>query len=418
LSRHPSLAAAGLVGLAIALVACGSTVQPPRTSHTAKPLSPIAAQQALLDTRAEGIRSHDLQLFLSADDPTQKAFIERDRQYFQTVTAMPWAVFSYRVTSTPWPQQLIDRAWGASAQLPQVVLTSQLANFDTDSVARTTGFAFVTRGGRTYIASDRTIHGHLFPGYQPDPWDVEPVTVVRSANAIGVFDAGAAAQQGSVMSALENAIAGVGHDLPYTWTKNVVLYAMTGSGFSTALTATGGGDLGHLGAATYPMDAAVPGADSRVLLLDDALSSGSAGLSRTIRHEVTHVALGDQANGVPLWLIEGIAEYEGAKSVPASLRRMSDLAIARARQKITALPATATFHDADQDWHYAVSWMAVQYVVQTGGEPLLWALLDAMNNGGLGTTDAHQDLVLDQILGMNAAQLAVHAVGLIRSTYG
>lgn len=406
--------------MAAVVAACGVQAKPaaPDTRPAATSVAPLIAQQALLNTRAQAIRSHNLRLFLSVDDPTQTAFLERDRQYFAAVTALPWTAFSYRVTSTPWPQQLIDRRWGPSARIPQVVVTTQLAGFDVNPVSRTTGFAFVTRNGRTYIASDRTIHDHLFPGYQPDPWDVEPVTVLRTANAIGVFDAGAAAQQGAVMAGLENAVAGVAHDVPYPWTKSVVLYAMTNSDFPTALTAISGGDLAHLGALTYPMDPTVPGADSRVLLLGDALIGGSAELSRTIRHEVTHVALGDQANGVPLWLIEGIAEYEGAKSVPASQRTMSDLAIQRARQKISGMPVSATFHDADQDWHYAVSWMACQYIVQTGGEPLLWAVLDAMSNGGLGTTDAHQDLVLDQILGMNAAQLAVHAVQLIRSTYG
>ncbi|MGN6721874.1 MAG: hypothetical protein ACTHJM_04605 [Marmoricola sp.] len=424
LSKRSSLASAGVLAVVSALLAaCGTAAGPapvPRTtvSQTTQRVAPVVAQQALLRARAEGIRTHNLTLFLSGDDPTQKAFIERDRRYFAAVAALPWATFSYRVTTTPWPQQLIDRHWGAVVRLPQVVLTTQLAGFDTNPVSRTTGFAFVTHGGRTFIASDRTIHDHLFPGYQPDPWDVEPVTVVRSANAIGVFDNGALAQQQAIMATLGKAIAGVSKDVPYPWTKNVVLYAMTGSGFPTALTAMGGGDLAHLGAVTYPLDPNAPGADSRVLLLDDALNSGSTSLSRTIRHEVTHVALGDESNGVPLWLIEGIAEYEGAKSVPAAQRRISEVAIQRAGQRITGMPASATFHDADQDWHYAVSWMACQYIVQTGGEPLLWSLLDALYNGGLGTTDAHQDLILDQVLGMNSAQLAVHAVGLIRSTYG
>lgn len=381
-------------------------------------MAPLVAEQALLNDRAAGIRSHSLELFLRGDDPNQPAFIAADRQYFAAVTALPWQVFTYRVTSTPWPQQLIDRRWGSSVVLPQVVLTTQISEFDVDPLSRTTGFAFVTRGGHTYIASDRTTHGHLFPGYQPDPWDVEPVTVVRTPVAIGVFDSGAVAQEQAVMTTLAKAISGVAADVPYAWTKNVILYAMTGPGFPTALTATSGGDLAHLGAVTYPLDPEAPSADNRVLLLDQALASGPIGLARTIRHEVTHVALGDAASGVPLWLVEGIAEYEGAKSVPPSQRRISAVAIQRAKQRISGMPATATFHDGDQDWHYAVSWMACQYIVQTGGEPLLWALLDAMNNGGLGTTDAHQDLVLQQVLGMNSAQLAVHAVGLIRSTYG
>lgn len=419
LSRRSSLAGAFAVVTAL-LVGCDPAAAPvlPQRSRMAATVAPLVAQQALLDARAEGIRTHNLALFLRGDDPTQKALIARDRRYFAAVTALPWAVYSYRVTTTPWPQQLIDRRWGTSVLLPQVVVTTQIEGFDTNPVSRATGFAFVTRGGRTLIASDRTIHDHLFPGYQPDPWDVEPVTVVRTPNAIGVFDGGAVAEQKVVMTALAQAMTGVAKDVPYAWTKNVVLYAMTGSGFPTALTAMSGGDLAHLGAMTYPLDPTVPGTDSRVLLLDDALSSGSVGLSRTIRHEVTHVALGAESTGVPLWLIEGIAEYEGAKSVPPAQRRISEVAIQRARQRITAMPASATFHNADQDWHYAVSWMACQYIVQTGGEPLLWAVLDAMNNGGLGTTDAHQDLLLDQVLGMNGAQLAVHAVGLIRSTYG
>ena len=421
LSR-PTALASTLV-LAAVLAACGSTTSP-RATHPAgvrrvgANVETIAAEQALLDARALAIRTRDLALFLRGDDPRQSGFIARDRTYFAAVSSLPWAAFSYRVTTTPWPQPLVDPAWGPSVALPQVVLTTQLAGFDTNAVSRTTGFAFVERGGRTYIASDRTIHDHLFPGYQPDPWDIEPVTVARAGSAIGVFDRGAAPLKSQVMADVAKAITGVGTDLPYAWTRNVVVYATTNAAFPTALTSTGGGDLRHLGAVTYPMDATNQGSDDRVLLLDDALTAGAGPLSQIIRHEVTHVALGSQALGVPLWLVEGIAEYEGAKAIPASQWRLSQTAIQRAKQPITSLPATTTFHDGDQDWHYAVSWMACEYIVRTGGEPLLWALLDSLNNGGLGTTDAHQDLVLDQVLGMNGAQLAVQAVGLIRSMYG
>lgn len=406
-----------------ALAACGTSPAPHATDPVASrpsqvTVDPATMEQALLNTRALAIRRRDLALFLSIDDPTQQAFIARDRAYFAAVSSLPWGVFDYRVTTTPWPQQLIDPAWGRQVRLPQVVLSTQLAGFDTAAVSRVTGFAFATRGGRTYITSDRTVHGHLFPGYQPEPWDIGPVTVARTGDAIGVFDVGAESLRRPVMAALDKAIAGVGRDLPYSWTRNVVLYATTKPAFANALTSTAGGDLGHLGAVTYPMDPSTPGADDRVLLLADALSAGAGPLSQIIRHEVTHVALGPQADGVPLWLVEGIAEYEGAKAIPSSQWQLSDLSIQRAKQPIGGLPATATFHNPDQDWHYAVSWMACEYVVRTGGEPLLWELLDSMSNGGLGTTDAHQDLVLDQVLGMNGAQLALHAVGLIRSMYG
>lgn len=424
LSRAPGFVwVASSLLVVTALAACGTQAR----SHASDPVTSrplhltveaVTTEQSLLNTRALALRRHDLALFLSVDDPRQPAFIARDRAYFAAVSSLPWAVFDYRVTSTPWPQQLIDPAWGRGARLPQVVLSTQVAGFDTQVVSRVTGFAFATRGGRTYISSDRTIHGHLFPGYQPDPWDIGPVTVVRTADAIGVFDPGAASRRTPVMAAVDRAIAGVGKDLPYAWTRNVIVYATTEPAFAKALTSTAGGDLRHLGAVTYPMDPSATGADDRVLLLDDALTAGPGPLSQIIRHEVTHVALGSEADGVPLWLVEGIAEYEGAKAIPPSQWQLSDAAIQRAKQPITALPASATFHDSDQDWHYAVSWVAVEYIVRAGGEPLLWELLDSVNNGGLGTTDAHLDLVLDQVLGMNGAQLALHAVGLIRSMYG
>lgn len=430
--RRP--AALGALVASMLLAACGATGPAPSVVHDALPTptrpasatppvkhpkpDPIAVEQALLDTRAEGIRTHDLDLFLSGDDPRQPAFLTRDRAYFAAASAVPWKVFQYQVTATPWPQQLLDPTWGKAVRLPEVVFNTQIGGFDPEVVTRTTGFAFVTRKGRTYIASDQTVHGHLFPGYQPDPWDVEAVTVTRTPNIIGVFDRAAAQKAAEVMAMLRRAIGGVSSDLPYPWDKKVVLYALTGSAFSSAFTAASGGDVTHLGAVTYPVDPSVPEGDRRILLLGDALEGTSGPLAQIIRHEVTHIALGFRNDNIPLWLVEGIAEYEGAKAVPADQRQIAESAIRRAARPPQGMPTTANFHNADQDWHYALSWMACEFIVRKGGQSLLWTLLDAMNNSGAGTTDATQNPILEQVLGMNSAQLAVHAAELIRSTYG
>ena len=49
------------------------------------------------------------------------------------------------------------------------------------------------------------------------------------------------------------------------------------------------------------------------------------------------------------------------------------------------MPVSRTFNDTDQEWHYALSWMACDYIAATYGESRLWELVDAMHNGGEGT---------------------------------
>jgi hypothetical protein len=82
------------------------------------------------------------------------------------------------------------------------------------------------------------------------------------------------------------------------------------------------------------------------------------------------------------------------------------------------MPVTRTFNDTDQEWHYALSWMACDYIAETFQESRLWELVDAMRNGGTGTTDDQQDRVLQQVLGFDSRELARRAAARIRNTYG
>ena len=83
-----------------------------------------------------------------------------------------------------------------------------------------------------------------------------------------------------------------------------------------------------------------------------------------------------------------------------------------------ACRSRATFNDSDQEWHYALSWMACDYIVATYGESRIWELVDAMHNGGEGTSDQDQDRVLEQVLGYDSHELARRAAARIRNIYG
>jgi hypothetical protein len=62
--------------------------------------------------------------------------------------------------------------------------------------------------------------------------------------------------------------------------------------------------------------------------------------------------------------------------------------------------------------------MACDYIATTQGESRLWDLMDALHNGGAGTTDAQQDAVLQSVLGMDDRQLARRAASRILRIYG
>ena len=155
-----------------------------------------------------------------------------------------------------------------------------------------------------------------------------------------------------------------------------------------------------------------------MLLLPSSISAGQPFLGRITRHELSHVAIGPRDDGAPAWVSEGVAEYLGAREIPVRSRIIPTSAVSRAGTDVQGMPVSPTFNDSDQEWHYALSWMACDYIVATYGESRIWELVDAMHNGGEGTTDRDQDRVLEQVLGYDNHELARRAAARIRNIYG
>ena len=182
-----------------------------------------------------------------------------------------------------------------------------------------------------------------------------------------------------------------------------------------------GGAIEHLGAMTFPTYAEGEHsqvASTRMLLMPSSVRAGQPFLGRITRHELSHVAIGVRDDGAPTWVSEGIAEYLGAREVPVRERIIPTSALQRAQTVDATMPASKDFNDSDQEWHYALSWMAFDYIADTYGESRMWELMDAMHNGGQGTPDADQDRVLDQVLGFDSHELARRAAARIRNIYG
>ena len=376
----------------------------------------------MLDQRAQAIRDRNLTAFLAHVDRSDPGLVRRQRRYFRNLVQLPLQTLRYRVQAGQWVGQRFLPRWGRDVRMPRVTLSLQLAGYDAVPVRRTVGFAFAFRGGHAAIVSDRTAAGRpLFLG-APAPWDLTAVTVRQQPGVLGVFDSETVSSADTVVGAVREGIGQLRQLLPFSWPGRVVVYSVQDSQVLSSFTDVPGGSIAHLGALTFPTYASDAGhsqvASTRMLILPSSVRAGQPFLGRITRHELSHVAIGVRDDGSPTWVSEGIAEYVGAREVPQNQRIIPTEALARAKTSDEGMPTSKDFNDTDQAWHYAVSWMAFDYISATYGEGRMWELMDAMHNGGSGTSDADQDRVLDQVLGYGGRELARRAAARIRNIYG
>ncbi len=410
----------------LGLVGCSSHHDPTPAGRSDSGPSRVGAQQALrleqrlLDQRVTAVRTRDLRLFLAHVDRRDQGLVSRQRRYFRNLVQLPLATFAYRVRAQEWDVATPAR-WGSDVHVPQVTLSLQLRAYDAVPVQRTVGFAFAFRGGRATIVSDRTATGRTLFAGAPAPWDLTAITVRQVPGVLGIFDRQTRASAATVTSAVRAGVGSIDRALPFSWSGRVVVYSLRSSGVLDSFTDVPGGALDHLGAMTFPTYAAAGRsqvASTRMLLMPGSVAAGEPFLGRITRHELSHVAIGVRDDGAPAWVSEGIAEYLGARDLSSTQRIIPSSALARARAPVDAMPQSRTFNGSDQEWHYAQSWMAFDYIAATDGESRLWELVDAMHNGGAGTTEADQDRVLEQVLGYDGRALARHAAARIRAIYG
>jgi hypothetical protein len=410
--------------LLLLLTGCNSHPADQSDSGTAR----IGADQArvleqrIMTERARAVLQRRPQLFLRHVDHGDKALMARQRQYYLNLVQLPLSVFRYQVRPAQWQGQRLLPRWGRDVRIPQVTLSVQLAGYDAVPVQRTVGFAFAFVKGRATIVSDRTAGGTpLFLG-TPAPWDLTAITVRRSSSVLGIFDSATAPTGDTLVQEVREGMSELDKHLPFTWSGHVIVYSVSSSDVLRTFTDVPGGSIEHLGALTFPTYATPEGrgkvASTRMLVMPGSVRAGEPFLGRIVRHELSHVAIGSRDDGAPTWVSEGIAEYLGAVELPQRKRIIATEALARAQGADEGMPTSKDFNDSDQEWHYALSWMAVDYIASTYGEGRMWELMDAMHNGGSGTPDADQDRVLEQVLGFDGQELARRAAARIRSIYG
>ncbi|MET0840489.1 MAG: hypothetical protein ABWY19_17035 [Marmoricola sp.] len=424
--RFRLVAVAAVLALLLGLVGCGGdddsgSDQVVGGSVGVDVAEARAQEQRILNQRARAVRERDLDLFLKRVDHSDRALVARQTRYFRNLVQLPLARFGYRVTTAEWEGQQIAKRWGDDVHIPQVRMTMQLRDYDAVPVERTVGFVFAFRDGRAVLVSDRSAQGEALYLGTPAPWDLTAIRVREEGGVLGVFDRRTESSADTVMSAVDEGISDLDRALPFSWPGQVVVYSVDSRRVLTSFRDVPGGAIEHLGAMTFPTyaeDRHSQVASTRMLLMPTSVRAGQPFLGRITRHELSHVAIGVRDDGSPTWVSEGIAEYLGAREVPVRERIIPTAALQRAASVDATLPGSKDFNNSDQEWHYALSWMACDYIAETFGEARLWELVDAMHNGGVGTPDTDQDRVLEQVLGFDGHELALRAAARIRNIYG
>jgi hypothetical protein len=392
-SRRPSLLAAGLVLGAAVLAGCSGD-DAPDEQGSAAPRNVVRAIDRALDARARVVRRADEAAFgrLVGGRPD---FRDRQRTWFDNLVQLPVGRLSYRLD----PGSLVRSGEAYTVTADEML---RLEGYDDEPVVSQARYRFTSPSrhpGRLVLTA--------VTDAEPQPWDDGRIEVREGAGVLGIFDAGSIAQAPELIASVESGISSVSAEVPYTWPRSVVVYALSDPAFLDGLEDLPGNDPGDLDAVAFPV-----GGSTRFVLNPRMLSQAGDERDRLVRHELTHVAVGTHDDDVPVWLSEGLAEYVSVRPIPPQSRRIPEAAVTAAETGVDDLPDDESFNDDDSDAHYGLAWWAVEYVAEAYGEDAPWQLLDAMAKPG-----ADPDDVLRVQLGATTRDLARHAGRLIVSLY-
>jgi hypothetical protein len=126
---------------------------------------------------------------------------------------------------------------------------------------------------------------------------------------------------------------------------------------------------------------------------------GEDGSQIVMSHEATHVATDAATSTMPLWLLEGFADYVALArtDLPVSVTASQILAEVRQGGPPRKLPGAADFNPSNKllGTSYEAAWLACRFLAQEYGEGALIDFYEAVNEGGtigegfreLGTTE-------------------------------
>jgi len=409
------LVAVGAAILVVVLLVVGLVAWPDRTTPpgrkvqpgkaaTATAIAPQDGARRLLSARARAIIAKDKAGFLAGIDRRRTAFYASQGRLFDNLVMAPFRDFTYRLVdpyddlATP---TLRRRYAPARIYLPETEARYRFRGHDGSPVLSRFHFTFAQTSAGWRIAGQ----GEAKPIGVDDIeiWDGGPLRTVSTVRTLVVYHPGDKTLARRLLRAAERAYAQIAASWSDGWERKVVILVPHDQNEAERLVGTA--DLSKVAAvASSSIEA---GAVERVLGNRIVVNTTNINTYDTLNlqvvttHEMTHVATRKLGSGVPLFMVEGFADYAALRPIdqPLSVTRPA-LAkeVAQGRFK-GQLPSDEDFHAADGAEAYDEASSFCLWVLSAFGSPKLQQLFHSFT-GSQKPSPQLQDTRFRQVLGI------------------
>ncbi|MFT3872206.1 MAG: basic secretory protein-like protein [Nocardioides sp.] len=209
------------------------------------------------------------------------------------------------------------------------------------------------------------------------------VTVRRSGGVVVIRAAGAPNAAVGYLRAARQAVRTVAGVLP-RWRPHLVVEVPADRATYAAAIDGNVGERKELAAVTTQVRASAP---ARVVLNPEVFPGmGRDGVRVVLAHEATHVATHASASDLPIWLVEGFADYVALRDMRVSMSRSAEQLIAWTRQHgpVDRLPGERWFAASGLrlEAAYEASWLACVAIADDRGEAGLVAFYRRAERSG------------------------------------
>jgi hypothetical protein len=266
-----------------------------------------------------------------------------------------------------------DGSWSAA-----VDATWRLAGFDAAPAHAEISLRFAARPDGVALA------GPGGGGRQP-LWLSAPLRVSRTAGTL-VMVAGPRRPGAAYDAHARAAVPVVRRVLPGWRPRLVVEVPASGAGLDRALDAPSD-EYANIAAVTTTVDGSTgPGGPVHVFVNPDVFGRlRSRGAQVVMSHEAVHVATGAATSGMPLWLLEGFADYVALRDVDLPLSTTAGQVVRQVRRHgpPAHLPGSAEFDTGSSHLgaSYEGAWLACRLLARRSGERSLVRLYQRVDHG-------------------------------------
>lgn len=425
-----------LAALAVVIAVCtgavpgtspapGTWSRPPGQAYPAGRGTPLeierlTAVREVLDRRATALLRRDRAGWLAGVDPAARGFRARQAAFFEHIGAVPLGVWRYTVEPE---DEAGEPAAAGRAWTVRVTLRYTLRGIDPAPTIRPLVLTFMPRGERWLLAADDRTAANGVRSWR-GPWEYGPMVVHRGRSSLVLAHPVNADRLQTFADAVDAAVPRVTRVVGTRWPRQVAVLIPDDQGEMAALV----GERLALGkiAAVAVADAVDPSSGQargqRVVVNPANLDRlGLLGRRVVLQHEVTHVATrGITGHGMPIWLVEGFADWVGYLDSGLSARLVGDELHAQVRSGRWPgrLPTAADFRGDSPRLAvaYEEAWSACRLIAARAGPGGLLRFYRAI--GRSDDPAAAVDGELRRAIGMGSARFLAEWRRAVRAEFG